>query len=134
MKFENILNPINSAAVSFDLTEKEIAYAAMLISGRKQNAAMETASLNETDLEELYNKFGLTNTKFDRNAQLINIVNLNGMITETMLYDVYKKYNAPECKNLMKLKRKAPKRSEKYKQKVNETLTSLMNMIKEKSE
>ena len=134
MKFENLLNPINSKVTKLDLSEKEMAYIAMIISNTEKNKVVELLSLKEDDINSLYKKFGLTDNKFDKNAQLITIVNLNGIINENILYDVYKKYNVQECKELMKLKRKAPKRSEKYKREANEVLASFMDTIKERTE
>ena len=53
------------------------------------------------------------------------------MLTVDILSEVYNKYNVPECKEFMELKRKAPKISKKQKLEDFETLTSFMQTVKE---
>ncbi|MBR1907657.1 hypothetical protein IJ818_01825 [bacterium] len=59
------------------------------------------------------------------------IVGFNNMLTVDILSEVYNKYNVPECKEFMELKRKAPKISKKQKLEDFETLTSFMQTVKE---
>ena len=57
MKFENILNSFNPAIKTLDLTETEIEYISMLISGVDRYRITELLSITSSDVDELYKKF-----------------------------------------------------------------------------
>ena len=60
------------------------------------------------------------------------VVSFNDILTEDILNGVYEKYNVPECKNFMELKRKAPKYSRKQRLEEHEALTSFMQTVKDR--
>lgn len=132
MKFENILNSFNPAVKTLDLTEKEIDYISMLISGVDRYRITELLSITSSDIDELYKKFGLIDDRFDLEEQMKAVVSFNNLLTEDILNEVYNKYNVPECREFAELKRKAPKRSEKRKLEEHEALTSFMQTVKER--
>ena len=63
MKFENILNSFNPAVKTLDLTKKEIDYISMLISGVDRYRITELLSITNSDIDELYKKFGLVDDR-----------------------------------------------------------------------
>ena len=109
MKFENILNSFNPTVTIIDLTEKDIEYISMLISGVDRYRIMELLSITSSDIDELYKKFGLVDDRFNLEEQMKAIVSFNNMLTEDILNEVYQKYNVPECREFMELKRKVRK-------------------------
>ena len=109
MKFENILNSFNPTVTVIDLTEKETAYIAMLISGADRYRITELLSIESADIDELYKKFGLMDDSFNLEEEMKAVVSFNDMLTEDILNEVYIKYNVPECREFAELKRKAPK-------------------------
>ena len=104
----------------------------MITSGVDKSKIIELLSMSDSEIDELYKKFGLVDDRLDLDRQVSAIASFNGMLTEAVLYDVYKKYNFIECKELMNQKRKAPKYSEKRKLEEHETLTSFMQTVKER--
>ena len=104
----------------------------MLISGVDGYRITELLSIKSSDIDELYKKFGLVDERFNLEEQMKAIVSFNNMLTEDILNEVYTKYNVPECKEFMELKRKVPKISKKQKLEDFETLTSFMRTIKER--
>ena len=132
MKFENILNSFNPTVTVIDLTEKDIEYISMLISGVDRYRITEFLSITSSDIDELYKKFGLVNERLNLEEQMKAIVSFNNILTEDILNEVYNKYNVPECKKFAALKRKAPKRSEKQKLEEHKALTSFMQTVKDR--
>lgn len=132
MKFENILNSFNPTVTVIDLTEKEIAYISMLISGVDRYRITELLSITSNDIDELYKKFGLVDDRFNLEEQMKAVVSFNNMLTEDILNEVYNKYNVPECREFAELKRKAPKRNEKQKLEEHEALTSFMKTVRDR--
>ena len=132
MKFENILNSFNQAIKTLDLTETEIEYISMLISGVDRYRITELLSITSSDIDELYKKFGLVDDRLNLEEQMKAVVSFNNMLTEDILNEVYNKYNVPECREFAELKRKVPKQSEKQKLEEHEALTSFMQTVKER--
>ena len=132
MKFENILNSFNPTITVIDLTEKDIEYISMLISGVDRYRITELLSITSSDIDEIYKKFGLIDDRFDLEEQMKAIVSFNNILTEDILNEVYTKYNVSECRNFAELKHKAPKRSEKQKLEEHEALTSFMQTVKDR--
>ena len=132
MKFENILNSFNPTVTVIDLTEKDIEYISMLISGVDRYRITELLSITSSDIDELYKKFGLVDDRLNLEEQMKAVVSFNNMLTEDILNEVYQKYNVPECREFMELKRKAPKRNEKQKLEEHEALTSFMQTAKDR--
>ena len=134
MKFENILNSFNPTVTVIDLTEKDIEYISMLISGVDRYRISELLSIESADIDELYKKFGLVDDRLNLEEQMKAVVSFNNMLTEDILNEVYNKYNVSECREFMELKRKAPKISRKQKLEEHEALTSFMKTVKDRIE
>jgi len=132
MIFEHILNSFNPTVTKIDLTEKEIAYIAMLISGVNRGRITELLSIISSDIDELYKKFGLVDDRLNLEEQMKAVVSFNNMLTEDILNEVYNKYNVPECREFAELKRKAPKISRKQKLEEHEALTSFMQTVRDR--
>ena len=132
MKFENILNSFNPAIKTLDLTETEIDYISMLISGVDRYRITELLSITSSDIDELYKKFGLVDDRLNLEEQMKAVVSFNNMLTEDILNEVYQKYNVPECREFAELKRKASKISRKQKLEEHKALTSFMQTVKDR--
>ena len=102
----------------------------MIISEAARYRIAELLSITSSDIDELYKKFGLTDERFDLETQMKAIVSFNDILTEDILNEVYNKYNVPECREFMELKRKAPKISRKQKLEEHEALTSFIQTVK----
>ena len=132
MIFEHVLNSFNPTVTKIDLTEKEIAYIAMLISGVNRGRITELLSITTNDIDELYKKFGLAADRCSLEEQMKAIVSFNNMLTEDILNEVYQKYNLPECMEFIELKRKAPKYSKKRRLEEHEVLVSFMQTVRDR--
>lgn len=97
---ENIFAP---DVTEVDLSEKEIEYIAMMISGVKQPKIKHILPITNSELKKLYNKFGLTDKTKIRYMQIATIVGMNDLISEDTLLKVSKKYFLVECEEMIKV-------------------------------
>ena len=70
MKFVLNINQFSPNIKEVDLTEKEVDYIVMLASGVQDEKIKELLNINHSELEVLYQKFGLTNKQRVRDLQL----------------------------------------------------------------
>ena len=62
---------------------------------------MSAINISESEIENLYQKAGLTDTTRDRDVQLATFSVLNRIIKQKDLINAYNKYNFIECKEML---------------------------------
>ena len=101
MKFVININQFSPNTKEVDLTEKEVDYIMMLASGVNKDRITEILIINDVEIENLYLKFGLTNTKRIRDNQLATVVASNSLLNAEVLTSVYNKYKLEELKSMI---------------------------------
>ena len=100
MKFKISENPFQPTITSVDLSEKEVDYLMMLVSGVEQKQIDNLLSIKKSELEILYLKLGLTNKKRVRDMQATTIIAMNNIITPELLLRTNKKFNLNELSEM----------------------------------
>jgi len=86
---------------SVDLTEKEVDYIVMLVSGVQDKKIKELLNINPSKLETLYQKFGLTNKQRVRDMQLTTVMCMNDLITTELIMQTHKRFNLIELQEMI---------------------------------
>ena len=85
MELKNIRNLFNPDVTEVSLSVKEVEFIAMLISGVKRPRIKQILSMTKSDLDTLYNKFGLFDKTRVRYMQVATIAGANRFITDDIL-------------------------------------------------
>ena len=101
MKFHIKDDMFSTNVTSVDLSEKEVDYIVMLVSGVKDKNIKELLNLKHSDLESLFQKFGLTNKHRVRDMQLTTVMCMNGLITPELIMQTYKRFDLIELKEMI---------------------------------
>ena len=101
MKFVLNINQFSPNIKEVDLTEKEVDYIVMLASGVQDEKIKELLNINHSELEVLYQKFGLTNKQRVRDMQLTTIMAMKNLITPELIMHTKKRFNLIELKEMI---------------------------------
>ena len=86
---------------SVDLSEKEVDYIVMLVSGVKEPEIKKLLNMSHSELETLYNKFGLTNKKKVRDMQLTSVMCMNNLITTELIMQTKERFDLIELQEMI---------------------------------
>ena len=101
MKFVLNINQFSPNIKEVDLTEKEVDYIVMLASGVQYEKIIELLNINHSELEVLYQKFGLTNKQRVRDMQLTTVMAMNNLITPELIMHTKERFNLIELKEMI---------------------------------
>lgn len=101
MKFVLNINQFSPNIKEVDLTEKEVDYIVMLASGVQDEKIKELLNINHSELEVLYQKFGLTNKQRVRDMQLTTVMAMNNLITPELIMHTKERFNLIELKEMI---------------------------------
>lgn len=101
MKFVLNINQFSPNKKEVDLTEKEVDYIVMLASGVQDEKIKELLNINHSELEVLYQKFGLTNKQRVRDMQLTTVMAMNNLITPELIMHTKERFNLIELKEMI---------------------------------
>ena len=101
MKFVLNINQFSPNIKEVDLTEKEVDYIVMLASGVQDEKIKELLNINHSELEVLYQKFGLTNKQRVRDLQLTTVMAMNNLITPELIMHTKERFNLIELKEMI---------------------------------
>ena len=114
MKFVLNINQFSPNIKEVDLTEKEVDYIVMLASGVQDEKIKELLNINHSELEVLYQKFGLTNKQRVRDLQLTTVMAMNNLITPELIMHTKERINLIELKEMIDFYKKNSKESDRY--------------------
>ena len=100
MQFD-IKNQFQPTVTLVDLTEKEVDYIVMLVSGVQDKKIKELLNINPSELETLYQKFGLTNKQRVRDMQLTTVMCMNDLITPELIMHTKERFNLIELREMI---------------------------------
>ena len=101
MKFIININQFSPNTKEVDLSEKEIDYILMLASGVQDVNIKELLNIKHSELETLYQKFGLTNKQRVRDMQLISIMGMNNLLTAELIMQTKERFDLIELKEMI---------------------------------
>ena len=101
MKFVLNINQFSPNKKEVDLTEKEVDYIVMLASGVQDEKIKELLNINHSELEVLYQKFGLTNKQRVRDMRLTTVMAMNNLITPELIMHTKERFNLIELKEMI---------------------------------
>ena len=106
MKFVLNINQFSPNTKEVDLTEKEVDYIVMLASGVQDEKIKELLNIKYSELETLYEKFGLTNKKRVRDMQLTTVMAMNDLITPELIMQTKERFDLIELKEMIEFYKK----------------------------
>ena len=101
MKFVLNINQFSPNTKEVDLTEKEIDYIVMLASGVQEKQIKELLNIKHSELETLYENFGLTNKQRVRDMQLTTVMAMNNLITPELIMHTKERFNLIELREMI---------------------------------
>ena len=101
MKFVLNINQFSPNTKEVDLKEKEIDYIVMLASGVQEKQIKELLNIKHSELETLYEKFGLTNKQRVRDMQLTTVMAMNNLITPELIMHTKERFNLIELREMI---------------------------------
>ena len=127
MKFEIKHNIFATGVKKVNLSEQEADYIVALASGVEKDKILKTLSLTETDIENLYNKFGLKDKNLIRDNQLITLCIPGNFLGEYFELNAKREFIFPECQELLDGVQEMQKNDTKFKKEIEEEVEKMID-------
>lgn len=101
MKFQIKDDVFSTNVTNVDLSEREVDYIVMLVSGVQDEKIKELLNIKYSELEILYEKFGLTNKQRVRDMQLTTVMCMNNLITPELIMNTKERFDLIELKEMI---------------------------------
>jgi len=129
MKFEIKRNIFSTGVKNVNLSDKEADYIVALASGVEKDKILKSLSMKESDIENIYNKFGLKDKNKIRDIQIITLCVSGNFLGEYFELNADRKFDFPECQELSEKVTEMQKEEKEFK---NEIVKTVEEMLEER--